>query len=205
MSALDVRELTLVRRGMTLVKGLNVTVSAGSVLAMTGPSGAGKTTLLRTLAGLTPPDGGEVVQPGGRVGVVFQEARLLPWRTALDNVAVVLPGGVDERRRQARRWLEKVGLADAITVLPAQLSGGMRQRVAIARAFAIEPSVVYVDEPFSALDTALASRLREELAALIHDSHLVAVWITHDRTEADAVGTAHLALDGPPDGSWCLT
>ncbi len=197
-------EVTVCRRGLTLVHRIGLSVGPGTILTMAGASGTGKTTLLRTLAGLTPPDGGRISRPPGRVGVVFQEPRLLPWLTARENIAVVLDGDRAARRRTADAWLARMQLSDAGELTPARLSGGMRQRVAIARAFAVEPTLVLVDEPFSALDRELATQLRHELAALLRQGACIAVWITHDPAEAAEVGDALLRLAGPPSGAWSL-
>ncbi len=136
--------VSLRRRGHVLLDELELTIEPGEILAVMGPSGAGKSTLLRTIAGLDPPSEGVIRRAPGRVAVVFQDPRLLPWRTALENVELVLAPGA---RPRARDWLARVGLAEAASVYPGALSGGMRQRVAIARALACETPIVLVDEP----------------------------------------------------------
>lgn len=200
-SGLCFEELYLERRGRVLLTGLTAHVAAGTTLAVMGPSGAGKTTLLRTVAGLTPPGGGSVVRPAGRVAIVFQDPRLLPWRTALQNVELVLAKG---DRHRAREWLARVGLDDAAAVYPGALSGGMRQRVSIARALACDSPVVLVDEPFSNLDVVTAARLRQDLTSHLHQLGRTVVWVTHDPAEAAAVAGRTLIMAGPPAGSWHL-
>ena len=193
--------VTMVRRGLTLVEDLSLTVRPGQTLAVTGPSGAGKTTLLRAVSGLSPTDGGAVARPAGRLSQVFQEPRLLPWYSAHRNISLMVDGPAPDL--MAVQWLERVGLAAAGHLPPARLSGGMRQRVAIARALAASPSLLLVDEPFSALDRPLAASLRADLIALLADQNVVSVWVTHDPQEAEEVSHIHLHLDGPP-GTWRL-
>ena len=198
---LVLERVTMVRRGLTLVEDLSLTVRPGQTLAVTGPSGAGKTTLLRAVSGLSPTDGGAVARPDGRLSQVFQEPRLLPWYSAHRNISLIVDGPAPDP--VAAQWLERVGLAGAGHLPPARLSGGMRQRVAIARALAASPSLLLVDEPFSVLDRPLAASLRADLIALLADQNVVTVWVTHDPQEAKEVSHLHLHLDGPP-GTWRL-
>ena len=179
---LVLEHVTMVRRGLTLVDDLSLTVRPGQTLAVTGPSGAGKTTLLRAVSGLSPTDGGSVARPAGRLSQVFQEPRLLPWYSAHRNISLIVDGPAPDLT--AVQWLERVGLAGAGHLPPARLSGGMRQRVAIARA--------------------LAAALRADLIELLADQSVVTVWVTHDPQEAEEVSHLHLHLDGPP-GAWRLT
>ena len=199
---LVLEHVTMVRRGLTLVDDLSLTVRPGQTLAVTGPSGAGKTTLLRAVSGLSPADSGTVTRPQGRVAQVFQEPRLLPWYSAHRNISLIMDGPAPNLT--AMQWLERVGLADASHLPPGRMSGGMRQRVAIARALAAAPSLLLVDEPFSALDRPLAAALRGDLIRLLADQDVVTVWVTHDPGEAEEVSHLHLHLDGPP-GTWRLT
>ena len=198
---LVLERVTMARRGLTLVKDLSLAVGPGQTLAVTGPSGAGKTTLLRAVSGLSPADGGTVRRPDGRLSQVFQEPRLLPWYSAHRNISLIVDGPAPDLT--AVQWLERVGLAAAGHLPPARLSGGMRQRVAIARALAASPSLLLVDEPFSALDRPLAASLRADLIALLADQNVVTVWVTHDPQEVEEVSHLHLHLDGPP-GTWRL-
>jgi ABC-type nitrate/sulfonate/bicarbonate transport system ATPase subunit len=166
----DQPEYALEARGLSkafqipVLDQLSLGVRPGELVCLLGPNGCGKTTLLRILAGLQPPDDGTVLVNGDdpfrrqgspAVGVVFQEPRLLPWKTAAENIAVCLKPlsltGHDAARRAAE-YLDLVGLHGFGGYHATQLSGGMRQRVAITRALAVEPTILLMDEPFSALD-----------------------------------------------------
>ena len=199
---LRLEQVTMVRRGLTLVEDLSVTVRPGQTLAVTGASGAGKTTLLRAISGLSDTDAGTVLRPTGSLSQVFQEPRLMPWYSAHRNISLVVGGPTPDLT--AFQWLERVGLASAGHLPPARLSGGMRQRVAIARALSTDPSLLLVDEPFSALDRPLATALRADLIDLLADQDVITVWVTHDPDEAEEVSHLHLHRDGPP-GTWRLS
>ena len=177
-ASLTLRHVTMVRRGLTLVKDLSLAVGPGQVLAVTGPSGAGKTTLLRAISGLSPTDGGTVARPGGRLSQVFQEPRLLPWYSAHRNISLIVDGPAPDLT--AVQWLERVGLAAAGHLPPARLSGGMRQRVAIARALAASPAVVFADEPTGALDQATGHEVMQLLTTTCRMSGATLVVVTHD-------------------------
>ncbi|WP_336249780.1 ABC transporter ATP-binding protein [Stomatohabitans albus] len=199
---LDVNGLSIDRRGLRLVDHLSFVLKPGQVLGVSGPSGSGKTTLLRCLTGLTTDYAGMIRLPSHRLGMVFQEPRLLPWRTVRANV--MLPLKQPDALFRAEEWLERVQLDDVMDMYPAQLSGGMCQRVAIARALAAEPDVLFVDEPFSALDRPLALQLRDRLYALIQSRQLTTIWVSHDTDELEHIATHRLALHGPP-GTWSLS
>ena len=199
---LRLEHVTMIRRGLTLVEDLSVTVAPGQTLAVTGASGTGKTTLLRAISGLSDTDAGSIARPEGRLSQVFQEPRLMPWYSAHRNISLVVGGPTPDLT--AVQWLERVGLASAGHLPPARLSGGMRQRVSIARALSTDPSLLLVDEPFSALDRPLAKALRADLIELLADQDVVTVWVTHDPDEAEEVSHLHLHLDGPP-GTWRLS
>ena len=193
--------LSVSQRDAVLLAGLTMTVSAGSTLAIMGRSGVGKTSLLRVIAGLAKPAAGQVHRPAGRIPIVFQEPRLLPWRTTRQNVELVLP---KPERHKALEWLDRVGLADAVDNYPLTLSGGMRQRVSIARALACESPLILVDEPFSHLDVLTANQLRAELKRHLIETGRTCVWVTHDPAEAAAVARSTLVMAGPPLGGWQL-
>jgi len=158
-----------------------------------GPSGCGKSTLLGILAGLVPATSGRVIFEGGRragsplTATVFQEFALFPWRTARKNVEfgleeMAVPAA--ERAARARRYLEMAGLAGFEDRYPHQLSGGMRQRVGIARALAVEPAVLLMDEPFSALDAQTRLLLMEELLGIWERTRQSILYVTHNIQEA---------------------
>jgi ABC-type nitrate/sulfonate/bicarbonate transport system ATPase subunit len=151
------------------------------VTCLTGPSGCGKTTLLRVVAGLERPDEGTVtgILPQ-ETAFLFQEDRLLPWRTALQNIADVLPR---ERREEAQAWLSWVELAGEENRSVAELSGGMKRRVALARTLALGGRLLILDEPFQGIDAKLRGRLMERIRSL----HVPALAVTHDRAELDAL------------------
>lgn len=198
---LRLEHVTMIRRGLTLVEDLSVTVAPGQTLAVTGASGAGKTTLLRAISGLSDTDAGTILRPEGGLSQVFQEPRLMSWYSAHRNISLVVGGPTPDLT--AVQWLERMGLASAGHLPPARLSGGMRQRVSIARALSTDPSLLLVDEPFSALDRPLAKALRADLITLLADQDVITVWVTHDPDEAEEVSHLHLHLDGPP-GTWRL-
>jgi iron(III) transport system ATP-binding protein len=185
------------------VHALSFAVKHGEVLALLGPSGCGKTTTLRLIAGLEMPDAGELWLNGvcvagagravppeeRRLGMVFQDYALFPHLTALENVVFGLhrlPAA--ERRRRATEALALVGMAGLADRYPHQLSGGQQQRVALARALAPYPLVVLLDEPFSNLDAALRMQVRDELRAILARAGATAIFVTHDQSEALALG-----------------
>ena len=154
----------------------DLAVSAGSIVALLGPSGSGKSTLLRMLTGLAMPSAGQVLWHGKpldgqipNVAIVFQSFALFPWLTVLENVEAPLVAkgmGAVERHKRALRMLDTVGLDGFETAYPKELSGGMKQRVGFARAMVVQPEVLFMDEPFSALDVLTAENLRGELLEL---------------------------------------
>jgi NitT/TauT family transport system ATP-binding protein len=182
------------RGRLPALESVGLDVPGGSVVAVIGPNGSGKSTLLRVAGGLLRPDAGRVeldgqpIQgPDPRVGFVFQEPRLLPWRDVLGNVAFPLEVArrpPTERLGRARGLLELVGLRAFARVRPHELSGGMRQRVAIARALALEPELLLLDEPFSALDALTRERFNVELLGLWARTRTTILLVTHSITEA---------------------
>ena len=154
-------------------------------IALTGPSGCGKTSLLRVLTGLQPPDRGSVRLSVKRLGMVFQEPRLLSWRTAAENVNLVLSDS-SETLLVAEEWLSKLEMSDAVRLYPAELSGGMQQRVAIARALAVQPDLLVLDEPFKGLDSALRDRMLHVIRDNLPGRSLLMA--THSEEEAENLG-----------------
>ena len=201
-SGVEVRLESLVRRygTVTALDGLSLTLAPGELVALLGPSGCGKTTALRLLAGLEDADGGRVViggedvtgLPANRrnIGMVFQAYSLFPHMVAWENVAFGLQMrgvGVAERRKRALDVLELVGLSRFADRYANQMSGGQQQRVALARALAINPQVLLLDEPLSALDAKVRSRLRDEIRRIQLDVGITTLFVTHDQEEALAI------------------
>ncbi|HEY7662981.1 MAG TPA: ABC transporter ATP-binding protein [Xanthobacteraceae bacterium] len=175
---------------------LAFSLAGGAVAALVGPSGCGKTTLLRIIAGLDPDFDGSVALPAhGTLGMVFQEPRLLPWRTVEQNVRLAAPQASDASVDALFRTL---GLAAHRDHYPGELSLGLARRVALARAFAVEPDLLLLDEPFVSLDAALAGRLRDELAELVSRRPVTTLLVTHDVDEAIGLADRLLLLSASP-------
>jgi NitT/TauT family transport system ATP-binding protein len=170
------------------LEDVNLEISGAVFVSIVGPSGCGKSTLLNILSDIETPTSGSVsiTQDGGKakIGYVFQAARLLPWRNVMDNLMFVQPERDDAARERCRQYLEMVHLEHTVKKYPAELSGGMQQRVGIARAFAIEPDVLFMDEPFSHLDAITARGLRRELHEMWKATRKTVVFVTHDVGEA---------------------
>jgi NitT/TauT family transport system ATP-binding protein len=193
------------------VDNINLEVRPGQMLAILGKTGCGKSTIFNMIAGLTEPTSGTVRVSGrdpfadfdsfrGKIAIVFQSDRLLPWRTAIQNVELgleMLDTPPAERRAAAQAWLTKLGLSGHENDYPHALSGGMRQRVSIARAFATNANILLCDEPFSALDESTAGRLRAEFVRLVKENGKTAVFITHSISEALEIGDRIVVLKRP--------
>lgn len=174
------------------LEGIDLQVEPSEIVSLIGTSGCGKSTLLRIIAGLDSPSvgsvmiDGEVIRaPHPKVGLIFQEARLMPWLTVAENIQF----GIKDRPRLEQRWrteqvLEKVHLTQFAQALPRQLSGGMAQRVAIARALVTQPDILLLDEPFSALDAFTRSHLQDHLLEIWDSDHPTLILVTHDVEEA---------------------
>jgi NitT/TauT family transport system ATP-binding protein len=194
---------------LTAVERLSLEVPAGSFTVVIGPNGCGKSTLLRLVAGLLTPASGEVrvgdgapsAGDGRVVGLAFQQPRLVPWRSTLENVALPLElAGVDadERRDRAADALERVGLASAARLRPRELSGGMAQRAAIARALIIDPAVLLLDEPFSALDALTRETFDAELQRLWLERRRTMILVTHSVAEAVSLADRVVVMTSRP-------
>lgn len=190
----------------TALEGVDLRIGDREIVSLVGTSGCGKSTLLRLVCGLDQPTGGDirlegrpVTGPSSNVGMVFQEPRLMPWLSVTENVRLAL---LDlPRREQDRRIadaLEKVGLVDFASALPRQLSGGMAQRVAIARALVRQPSVLLLDEPFSALDSFTRLKLQDHLVELWEREGFTLILVTHDVEEAVVLSDRVVVLRGHP-------
>lgn len=187
--------------------GIDLSVAHGEFVCLLGPSGCGKTTLLNILSGLDRADAGTVrvsaPEPDRTAvsGYMFQESRLLPWLSVADNIAFVLDGAGDDgrsRRETVSYWLDRVGLAGREDDYPRQLSIGQQQRVAVARALCIRPDVLFMDEPFSALDELTATRMREELLELWGETNATVVFVTHNPMEATFLADRIVVMTGSP-------
>jgi NitT/TauT family transport system ATP-binding protein len=199
-----------VGRGDRLVAldGVDLVVEPGQLVALIGPNGSGKSTLLRVIDGLLAPDRGRALLggrsidgPDPRVGLVFQEPRLLPWRTTEANVAYPLElvhRPPNEIRARVADLLRSMRLEAAAGQIPSQLSGGMRQRAALARTLALEPEVLLLDEPFSALDELTRERLNLELLELTERTQTTVVLVTHSVQEAIFLADRVVVLSARP-------
>ncbi len=198
--------------GVAALDGVDLAVAPGEFVALLGPSGCGKSTLLRLIAGLDRADAGEIALDdplggGARtsssadIAFVFQDAHLLPWRSVLENVALPLelrrePAAA--RRQAAAAAIAEVGLSDAASRHPAELSGGMRMRVSLARAIVTRPRLLLLDEPFAALDEITRQRLDDQLRALWRDLGMTVLFVTHSVSEAAYLAERAVVLSSRP-------
>lgn len=193
MSALQLDGLEHAYLGRSVLKGIDLTVGTGEIVALVGPSGCGKSTLAHVAAGLLEPKSGRIRRGYARHAMIFQEPSLLPWATATDNIAFSLKLAGVPRRDRNTRVAEAAAQAALepgdLVKYPVELSGGMRQRVAIARALAVRPDFIYFDEPFTALDVALRRRMQDLVIRACARAGLAGLFITHDL--AEAVRVAH--------------
>lgn len=190
--------------GRTVFEDFDLMLGEGEVVALVGPSGCGKTTILQIAAGLIEPLRGRVHRHYRRHAVVFQEPRLLPWMTTRDNIAYglqVAGWDRDQRVATAEACALDVGLErEDLDKYPVELSGGMRQRAAVARALAVDPDVVFFDEPFTAVDVGLKRALQDLVIAAARRARFSALFVTHDLGEAIRVAHRLIVLSGH-DGS----
>jgi NitT/TauT family transport system ATP-binding protein len=193
-----------------IFSGLTLSIAQCEFVCLLGPSGCGKSTMIRIIGGLIEPSQGFVSVSGqppqlarNTIAYVFQSPRLVPWRNARDNVGLAIelrtPAvASSERHERAAKLLQMVGLGRDVDKVPAMLSGGERQRVAIARALAVEPSIILMDEPFSALDPDTRRRMRVDLIALWQLTRKTIVFVTHDLDEAVELADRIIVFSGKP-------
>lgn len=208
----EFRDVTKVfRQGdqdVTALKGMTFAIHDQEFVSIIGPSGCGKSTTLKLISGLDFPaagairvDGQTVAGPSPKVGFMLQKDLLLPWRTVIDNVTIGLemrdvPKA--ERMEKARHLLHKYGLGSFEAAYPRHLSGGMRQRVALARTLAVDPDILLLDEPLSALDYQTKLKVEEELVRILQEEKKTVLLITHDIAEAVSVSDRVLVCSGRP-------
>ena len=195
---------------LPVLRDINLAIHENQFVCIVGRSGSGKTTLISLIAGLIKPDLGEIVLegkpiagPGPDRGVVFQNYSLLPWMNVFENVYLavdaVAPNLAEaEKRERTEHYIRLVNLGAAMKKLPRELSGGMRQRVAVARGLAMDPKVLLMDEPFSALDALTRSTLQEELARIWMETQKTVVMITNDIDEAILLADSIYTLTSGP-------
>jgi NitT/TauT family transport system ATP-binding protein len=194
--------------GLTVLDDVSLTVASGEIVAVLGPSGCGKSTLLRIIGGLERATSGAVFTRGAAPATslnpltyVFQDFALLPWATVAGNVELALrhhPLSETERARRVASALARVNLTDFAHAYPKQLSGGMKQRAAIARALSVDPAVLLMDEPLSALDAQTRDLLMDDLIRLWAETQFTAVYVTHNLAEAARLGHRVVVLSRRP-------
>ena len=192
---LTLENLSKSYHGRAILSSLSYRFPAKGQVLLMAPSGAGKTTLLRLICGLEKPDGGKVTLDCKRLSVAFQEPRLAPWLTVLENVMLVLPGGTDSKKT-ARQYLAALELEAAANQYPAALSGGMKNRVSLARALAFGGDLLLLDEPFAGLDESLKARIAPTIRAANRGG--LTITVSHNKDDAALLGANILTLTGSP-------
>ncbi len=215
MAFIEVTELSKSYGARDVLAGVNFSMEEGEFVSIVGASASGKTTFLKIVSGLLGATRGRVAMGGQPVtdfspqaAIVFQNYSLLPWLSALENVRLAVEAALPQQTRaqhtaQSEKYLKMVGLGGALSKRPSQLSGGMRQRVAIARAFAVEPRIMFLDEPFGALDALTRATLQQELARMCSEAArpVTALMITNNVDEAILLSDRILALGRGPSAS----
>ncbi len=197
------------KEAILALDSISFTVRDGEFISLLGPSGCGKTTLLSLIAGLLKPTSGEIIlahanqnqAQNEKIGYMLQQDYLFPWRTIEDNVTIgqkILGHYSEQSREMAFEWLERLGLGDKKGVFPNQLSGGMRQRVALVRMLATNPTLMLLDEPFSALDYQTKLNLEDLVSQTLKSERKTAILVTHDIEEAIAMSDRIILLSPRP-------
>lgn len=180
---------------------LSFSLEAGEFVSIVGPSGCGKSTLLSIISGLIQPEEGEVILNGKRIGYMLQKDHLLEWRTIYKNIILGLEIQhmlTTETKLKAHYYLEKYGLSDFANAKPSELSGGMRQRVALIRTLILNPDLLLLDEPFSALDYQTRLNVADDIGQIIRQERRSAILVTHDLSEAISLGDRVIVLTERP-------
>ena len=201
---IQIKNICMAYGSKQVLKDCSLDIYPGDRIALMGPSGCGKTTLLKLLLGLCKPNKGTVINHASCTAAVFQEPRLLPWCTAAENVNVVL-SDTSATMPRALEWLEAMEVGEAASLYPGELSGGMAQRVSLARALAVAPDLLMMDEPFTALDEALAGRIMTKLSDILSGKgagDMTLVMATHSTEWARMLGCKVLRYD---DGKFILS
>jgi NitT/TauT family transport system ATP-binding protein len=199
---LDFRDVDLVfPDGTAALGGVDLTVDRGEFVSIVGPSGCGKSTLLRIASGLESASGGTTDVSTSRIGYVFQDATLLPWRSVQGNVELLAElnrASKVDRTAKAAAAIGLVGLNGFEKHLPKQLSGGMKMRVSLARSLTLDPELFLFDEPFGALDEITRERLNDELLRLFAEQRFAGLFVTHSVSEAVYLSTKVVVMSGRP-------
>lgn len=202
--SIEIHQLNKSFGSRKVIEDLDLQIEAGTFMSLMGPSGSGKSTILRILAGLESVSSGQLSLSEESLSMVFQDANLLAWRTALENVLLPFEinpclSGVSENERKERslKALQQVDLQDATSLFPHQLSGGMKMRVALARALVTRPRLLLLDEPFAALDEMTRFDLQMQLRNLWHQDKMTVVFVTHSITEAVFLADRIVCLAAP--------
>lgn len=201
MAKLEVKELNFYYGFTQILNDINFTLEQGKVVCIVGPSGGGKSTLLKLCAGLLDVEEGEIVNEFKSFAFAFQDDRLLPWKNVLDNIMMPLSSKMKRREleQKAKDLALRFGLEEAdLSKYPKDLSGGMRQRVSFARALIVEPELLFLDEPFSALDIGLKRELQNFVIESKERFNTTVLFITHDLMEAIRMSDTILLLKSDP-------
>lgn len=185
---------------LEVLKDINFTVKEGEIIAIVGPSGSGKSTMLNIISGLLEPTKGNI-KISGDIGYMFQKDHLFEWRTVWKNVLLgleITKKNDEEHRKQIVSLLEKYGLKDFMSSFPSELSGGMKQRIALIRTLATNPSILLLDEAFSALDYQTRLKVSNDIYQMIKNEKLTAILVTHDISEAVSIADRVIVLSNRP-------
>lgn len=210
MAYLELRNVSKSFDGHSVLRDINLSVEKGEFVAIVGFSGSGKTTFISLIAGLIPPSSGkltlndlEITEPGPDRGIVFQNYSLLPWLTVFENIFLAVDAinpnwALIKKTEQAEKFISMVNLSHARDKRPSELSGGMRQRVSVARALAMDPQVLLLDEPLSALDALTRATLQQEISRIWSENQKTVVWITNDPDEGILLADRIIPLSAGP-------